>query len=418
MESFENYSNDASPQKEKNFPGEVDNCLNSSSQHKHNVNEQNLDNTLIQKQNFNDSNNLSTTSKTTTTNTNNGELKNEARSDGKLVNHKKNLATNQNESKYVPRWRSSVNDNSNEYNLVQEDEHQSDSGDEFIPFDDDVLPSFADDECNAINEEIRLLEKRRDNIEKKTKDHVERVEIMSDHLRKVQQEIDYTNDLVAAKKQEIKSEKHILSISARNKDHYVREANQIGDAIMIERTRFKSLQGGISNVNFEMNSFKQAMNWNQEELEKWSSEATKREDDNIVLEKYTRADEAKIKELTLAIERLSKSLVKKNAQLDNEMTNTQSYQLEVKRSVDIFKGQHEERQRLVKQWQSTIENMRLRDKEINTVSMKFLKVKKDFVGQLDMLTTSRQKNEVMKVIKACVAYYVFYSIFLGNLLYQ
>ena len=45
------------------------------------------------------------------------------------------------------------------------------------------------------------------------------------------------------------------------------------------------------------------MNWNQEELEQWALAARQKEEDNLTLEKYRRADEAKIKELTLQIEK-------------------------------------------------------------------------------------------------------------------
>jgi len=47
------------------------------------------------------------------------------------------------------------------------------------------------------------------------------------------------------------------------------------------------------------------MNWNQEELEQWALAARQKEEDNLTLEKYRRADEAKIKELTLQIEKLT-----------------------------------------------------------------------------------------------------------------
>ena len=54
-----------------------------------------------------------------------------------------------------------------------------------------------------------------------------------------------------------------------------------------------------------MDQNKLEMNWNQEELEQWALAARQKEEDNLTLEKYKRADEIKIKELNLAIEKLT-----------------------------------------------------------------------------------------------------------------
>lgn len=45
------------------------------------------------------------------------------------------------------------------------------------------------------------------------------------------------------------------------------------------------------------------MNWNQEELEQWALAAKQKEEDNQALQKFTRADEAKVQCLTWAIAR-------------------------------------------------------------------------------------------------------------------
>lgn len=66
------------------------------------------------------------------------------------------------------------------------------------------------------------------------------------------------------------------------------------------------------------------MNWNQEELEQWALAARQKEEDNLTLEKYRRADEAKIKELTLNIEKLTVEVAGKSKELEKEVTETQA----------------------------------------------------------------------------------------------
>ena len=53
------------------------------------------------------------------------------------------------------------------------------------------------------------------------------------------------------------------------------------------------------------------MNWNQEELEQWALASRQKEDDILTLVKYKRSDDAKIKELTLHIEKLTMEVRRK-----------------------------------------------------------------------------------------------------------
>ena len=54
-------------------------------------------------------------------------------------------------------------------------------------------------------------------------------------------------------------------------------------------------------------SFKLYLDRNQEELERWSVAAKQKEEDSLALQKYTRADEAKIREINFLIENLTKN---------------------------------------------------------------------------------------------------------------
>ena len=54
-----------------------------------------------------------------------------------------------------------------------------------------------------------------------------------------------------------------------------------------------------------MDKYKLEMNWNQEELEQWALATRQKEEDHLTLEKYRRADEQKIKDLTLNIQKLT-----------------------------------------------------------------------------------------------------------------
>ena len=61
------------------------------------------------------------------------------------------------------------------------------------------------------------------------------------------------------------------------------------------------------------------------------------------MEKYRRADEAKIKELTLNIEKLTVEVAKKATELEKEVTETQAAQIELDKTAEEFKRLHAER---------------------------------------------------------------------------
>ena len=85
----------------------------------------------------------------------------------------------------------------------------------------------------------------------------------------------------------------------------------------------RALQMNILRGNEQMEQFKLVMNWNQEEFEQWDAASKQKEDDNLALEKYARQDEARIKDLTLTLEKVSKEVQTRKRELDNEITETQ-----------------------------------------------------------------------------------------------
>ena len=58
------------------------------------------------------------------------------------------------------------------------------------------------------------------------------------------------------------------------------------------------------------------------------------------MEKFRRADEAKIKELTLQIEKLTVEVARKATELEQEVTETQAAQIELDKTAEEFKRLH------------------------------------------------------------------------------
>ena len=86
------------------------------------------------------------------------------------------------------------------------------------------------------------------------------------------------------------------------------------------------------------------------------------------MEKYKRADEAKIKDLNLLIEKLTIEVSESQNSLNNEITETQAKQIELDKNSEEFKRHHEERHKLFLQWQEVTENIYKRDQAIVDVN--------------------------------------------------
>lgn len=149
----------------------------------------------------------------------------------------------------------------------------------------------------------------------------------------------------------------------------------------------------IFKANERMDQFKLEMNWNQEELEQWALAARQKEEDNLTLEKYRRSDEAKIKELTLQIEKLTIEVARKCKELENEVTETQAAQIELDKTAEEFRRLHQERHELYLQWQETVQNIQRRDSFIYETGEQYSNLKQFYDQRKGELESQKTKLE-------------------------
>lgn len=64
-----------------------------------------------------------------------------------------------------------------------------------------------------------------------------------------------------------------------------------------------TLEQQVGSSNDRLQQFRDVMNWNEEELQKWAVAALDKEEDRIALAQYQRQDESKVKELNAKLDR-------------------------------------------------------------------------------------------------------------------
>ena len=97
----------------------------------------------------------------------------------------------------------------------------------------------------------------------------------------------------------------------------------------------------------------------------------------------------KIHELNLQLEKLTKLAVEKQAEHENETTETKARQIQLDRTAEEFHALHAERQQLVRQWQDALEGTRKRDEEINAVATQYMDERGAKQAKLEELQAAR-----------------------------
>ncbi|PNH02795.1 Coiled-coil domain-containing protein 39 [Tetrabaena socialis] len=234
------------------------------------------------------------------------------------------------------------------------------------------LPPFA---RGTENEELYVanakLERKLEQTERALEQNMDRLHIMDEHLKNVEQELKYTQTRVETKNKEIESEKHLNSMAEREAGRVKKDKSKMAAERTELADKINGLQNQIYKHNEKLDQFKMLMNWNQEELEQWALAERQKVEDNTALEKYRHADDAKVKELTLVLERVSKQVVQRKDDLELEVVETQAAQIQLDKAAEDFRRLHVERQDLIRQWEEAVEAMRHRDGAIAAASEQF-----------------------------------------------
>ena len=227
------------------------------------------------------------------------------------------------------------------------------------------FPEYANDENKALNSEIKEKKDFISRFSEEIEEIEDRVKILSEHFKNVQEELVHTQVLVTTETKEIESEDHLKQLAERQIGRIYSELQRLELLAGDQQDRLNSIQNEIFKGNENLDQFKLEMNWNQEELEQWALASRQKEDDNLTLEKYKRADDAKIKELTLHIERITMEVREKQSELDKEVTETQAKQIELDKTAEEFKRNHTERHELYERLQETIKACKRLDRQFS-----------------------------------------------------
>ena len=144
-----------------------------------------------------------------------------------------------------------------------------------------------------------------------------------------------------------------------------------------QQAKVNDIQQKIFEGNQTLEKLKSQINLNQEDMEKWMLAAKQKKEDNLMLEKYKRGDETKVKEIGLEIQRLTVERGKLERNLSNQITETKACQIEVDKLVEEFNFHSEERQRVFSQWDSVVGSLAKRNEIQLEIGEKMVRLQKE-----------------------------------------
>ena len=189
------------------------------------------------------------------------------------------------------------------------------------------------------------------------------------------------------------TEEHMTQLTTRSLGRSQNQSRKIAAEIAEIQEMINSAQNQINKENEKMDEFKMQMNWNQEELEKWVIASKQKEDDNLALQKYTQADDHKIKDRARQVAHLTNELLEKKSLLENEISETQAKQLELDRLAIDLRDFHKERQSLIARWKEAIDEMKARDNSINELGKRYSVAKVERAKKELLLVVAQKRFE-------------------------
>jgi len=278
-----------------------------------------------------------------------------------------------------------------------------------IEWDEGLSMPVANVENKKLENEVQ---KKQTNIvgrQNDLEDTEERISAMVEHLKNVRQELQHTQELVTAREKEAETEDHLLKIAQREEGRLSQEVSRLKKEMDELKEKKNSFENQIFKQTQKLEELKSQMNWDQQALEAWLEESARKDEDAMTIQKYTRHDESKIKELTLRMEKLMADAIEKKHILDNEMTNTLTSQIELDKIAEDFRKAHHDREELLSQWEHTIEQMQRRDKEMDILALQLARAKQevrrhnDMIREKQMFLENEQDNNMEQEKKISVA---------------
>lgn len=265
----------------------------------------------------------------------------------------------------------------------------------------DAIPDFANEENKALAKIVQQEERKLQRLQSEYLEHEQRVAVMIEHLKNVDTEILHTQALLDGKRKQSQTEEHLFKLSNKETEKLQDELRGFEEQIFDFQHKIGVMNNEMFNAKERIEDFRVKMQWNEDELEQWTLARQQKDEDHLTLEKYKRADEAKIVSMNVQIQKLSKALQDVKRRLEKEVAETKACQIELDNTAANFEEIHNERIEFGQRLQNATEQIFAKDRQIRATvetvqSLKAAHDEKDAILESHRQAAHLQKNSRKK----------------------
>ncbi|EAX92034.1 hypothetical protein TVAG_141510 [Trichomonas vaginalis G3] len=253
------------------------------------------------------------------------------------------------------------------------------------------MPTFANKENRELHQRVMAKREELQKLDAECKDLQERVTTLTAHLKDCKVEITSTQELVTAKEAQAEDEKHLQTLSEREFGKIQVSLVQLEQKTQEIESKYSEVQAKVFKSEQRIETFKEELKVNEEQLQQWIQAAKDKEEDFLVLQRYKKEDESKIRQMIYEIEKNQGLVDAKRAELDQEITTTRALQIELDTTASQFRALHNERAELLEQWENTLKQLQSLNDSIDEKNKQYDQRKIE-AEKLSTLTKEEETN--------------------------
>ncbi|KAF7233574.1 Coiled-coil domain-containing protein 39 [Paragonimus skrjabini miyazakii] len=252
---------------------------------------------------------------------------------------------------------------------------------------------IADEKNQKLILQLDLLQRR---LHQKTlilENERGKVQQIREHMKNVKQETAYTAALCELRTKQTEDEEHQRKLAEREQGRLRQEFGRIEklrEEIGEKKSRLEDL---AYRSRSELEKLTNNTGGSKEALDNWLKTVETRNEDMLIMKRYIKEDDSKLKGLDLELQQLTTKLREKKSVLDTCYTKTQSSQLGLDGISEETRAAYTERDMLIAQWENVINQMRQRDNELRALADRLNDTRMQ-VGESE--ATIRERQDFLK----------------------
>ncbi|CAF1386454.1 unnamed protein product [Rotaria magnacalcarata] len=243
-------------------------------------------------------------------------------------------------------------------------------------FTDTRIPSALSNEENKLLEEsVEAKMKELSSLQLDIVENMDRIQMLDDHQKLVQDELATIQRLLAARRREETTEQTHIDLDTVEIQRTERLIIAMDNHLMQVRKRQTNFEIEINEMHTQIDKINDETLNEKDTLEIYIDSMKKNDDDTFCLMKYTQQDNIRIKELTAQLEQCSGKSIKLKRVTEEGRLEYYSLQVELDKIADTFRRSYAHRQQLIQRWETMLVQMQRKDYDIDKLAIKFVQTK-------------------------------------------